>query len=363
MTQQRISFDAADPGLQIYHSFFRRSTKTLREIYKQGDEKNQVVIEQIFRDRNVPIEEQQEQGENLQIGKVDYEERKEEKKEAYERLAQKNKEKANAGFERSHKMAEVIPFGQPILVGHHSEKADRNYRKKINKVFENAIEDNKKADYYSNKVQTIENSKVISIDDPEALKKLECKLETIKAKIEKVKEHNKNCKPFIHLYISKFREGYEQIWNDNGSGDYAKIINGKLIWVSKRVPEEIKAKIETYHKTGKLEQDPIPEDKKVYAAYVLQNLNANKSTIQKRIESLKAKAKIEEIDETTNGINLVVDQNENRVMIYFPGKPNEEIRSKLKHGGFRWSPRNTAWQAFISNRAIMKAREIIKEAI
>ena len=37
-------------------------------------------------------------------------------------------------------MASIIPFGQPILVGHHSEKRDRNYRGRIHKKFERSFE-------------------------------------------------------------------------------------------------------------------------------------------------------------------------------------------------------------------------------
>lgn len=38
-------------------------------------------------------------------------------------------------YNAASKMAEVIPFGQPILVGHHSERRDRNYRSKISSGF------------------------------------------------------------------------------------------------------------------------------------------------------------------------------------------------------------------------------------
>ena len=296
-----------------------------------------------------------------QVGRPDFESRQEEKKEKYEELAAKNHQKSEDGFKTSRKMGDAIPFGQPILVGHHSEKGDRNYRAKIQKKFENAIEDGKKADYYDEKVKNIENTHVISIDDPEAVKKLKEKLINIEAQIEKIKTHNKECKKFIHIGIGQYRKGYQTFWNNNGSGTYAKLIDGVLNWEMKRVPELAKNIIENYVKTGKLEQEEIPEDKKVYAAYHLQNLNGNKSSVKKRIDQLIVKSQIEEIDETTNGINLVVDQSENRVMIYFPGKPDEETRTKLKRNGFRWSPRNTAWQAYISPLAINKAREIIKE--
>ena len=45
--------------------------------------------------------------------------------------ANKKEAESNFRFEKAHNMASVIPFGQPILVGHHSERRDRNYRNKI----------------------------------------------------------------------------------------------------------------------------------------------------------------------------------------------------------------------------------------
>jgi hypothetical protein len=43
-------------------------------------------------------------------------------------LASKHEAKGDEHWQKSEKMLDVIPFGQPILVGHYSEKGDRNYR-------------------------------------------------------------------------------------------------------------------------------------------------------------------------------------------------------------------------------------------
>lgn len=45
-------------------------------------------------------------------------------------LAERHEEKSSAAYQRSHDLVAMIPFGQPILVGHHSERADRNRRAK-----------------------------------------------------------------------------------------------------------------------------------------------------------------------------------------------------------------------------------------
>ena len=45
--------------------------------------------------------------------------------------AEKKRKEADAITSQAMKMASVIPMGQPILIGHHSERRDRNYREKI----------------------------------------------------------------------------------------------------------------------------------------------------------------------------------------------------------------------------------------
>lgn len=65
--------------------------------------------------------------------------------------AKKAEERSEQLFEKAHDMASIIPFGQPILVGHHSEKRDRNYRNRIHNTMRKAFEEEGKAKYYRNK--------------------------------------------------------------------------------------------------------------------------------------------------------------------------------------------------------------------
>jgi len=54
-----------------------------------------------------------------------------------------------------------------------------------------------------------------------------------------------------------------------------------------------------------------------------------------------------------------VDKEDNRVKLFFPGKPSLDTRTKLKGNGFHWSRYNGCWQRMISDWAISSAREII----
>ena len=294
--------------------------------------------------------------------KIDFNECKEAKLERLQELAEKRHTEANQLFDHAKKMSDVIPFGQPILVGHHSENRDRNYRNKIENKMNKAIETSGKAEYYDDRVKAMQTNNAISQDDPEAVQMLKEKLQGIEKDIEQIKEHNKKFKNVIKLEKYNFRDGYESIINANGHKNLAKIIDGVLSWESKRIPDEVKTQIEKYHKTGTWIKSEIPEKEMILPSYHLQNLNGNKSRIKKRIESLLALDQVQEVQEENKetGISYEVNKDENRVMIFFPGKPSEEVRKSLKSKGFRWSPRNMAWQAYINDWNIQRAKEFVE---
>lgn len=104
--------------------------------------------------------------------------------------------KAEAAYEQSAAMASVIPFGQPILVGHHSEGRDRNYRGRIAAAMDRSVEHQHKAGSMTLRAQNIEsalNSSIYS-DDPDAVERLREKLEKLEAEREGIKVYNTSCR-------------------------------------------------------------------------------------------------------------------------------------------------------------------------
>lgn len=220
------------------------------------------------------------------------------KKERYSELAGKAFEKSDTLYERAKGMSEIIPFGQPILVGHHSEGRDRRYRSKITSTFEKAFAEGDKAKYYERKAETV-GTAGISSDDPEAIQKLEIKLARLEDYQRDMREKNAEARAL------------------------------------------------------KLE--------KPFMAYQLSNNSANIRSTKKRIEQLEKQSKIILIQRAGEGWEMKESAEENRIMFIFPGKPEEKIRYLLKSRAFKWSPTRGAWVRMISNNARYAAKMVIEE--
>lgn len=64
-------------------------------------------------------------------------------------------EKAEAVGTEADRLASAIPFGQPILIGHYSEKGDRGFRGRIQSKYAKESELRNKADYHTQKAENI----------------------------------------------------------------------------------------------------------------------------------------------------------------------------------------------------------------
>ena len=127
----------------------------------------------------------------MSIGRTDYSERKERKINALNQRAIKSSVIANQEINSAHEMGSVIPLGQPILIGHHSEKEHRAHLKRIDAAYRRANEAKDKAAYYHNRADAAENNQSISGDDAEAVNRYKSKLEQLEAAQKQMKAVNK----------------------------------------------------------------------------------------------------------------------------------------------------------------------------
>ncbi|MFG2143701.1 DUF3560 domain-containing protein [Streptomyces sp. NPDC048696] len=92
--------------------------------------------------------------------------------------------KSQALYDRAHAQASHIPVGQPVLIGHHSERGDRRRRERIHDTFGKSIEENKRASYWSSREQTAARYEEFRNNPPRTLRRIE-KLEAQLRRVEK----------------------------------------------------------------------------------------------------------------------------------------------------------------------------------
>ena len=120
------------------------------------------------------------------------------KAEKYEEWADNAQKRSDDAFERSQKAVAPIPFGQPILVGHHSERAHRAALRRSDNAMRKCVEESNKAENYSNKADYWEKmADKINLSMPE-------NIEFYSVLLEKQKEYHEGLKsgkyPRRHSY-------------------------------------------------------------------------------------------------------------------------------------------------------------------
>lgn len=60
-------------------------------------------------------------------------------------------------------------------------------------------------------------------------------------------------------------------------------------------------------------------------------------------------------------VKVVYNTEQNRLQLLFQGKPEAEMIQKLKKNGFKWSPRNSAWQRQLTPNALRAMINIVPD--
>ena len=80
-----------------------------------------------------------------------------------------------------------IPLGQPILVGHHSERRHRRHLERIENTVRRGYEALEKAQELESRADAAESRTAIDSDNPEAVRLIEEKIKKLEANVEKSK--------------------------------------------------------------------------------------------------------------------------------------------------------------------------------
>ena len=228
---------------------------------------------------------------------------------------------------RARSMASMIPLGQPILVGHHSEGRDRRYRDRIGGLYQKSFEAESRAKDLRGRAAAV-GTGGISSDDPDALAKLRTELAAVESQIARMKAVN-----LAH----------------------ARYLKNPTTLDTAPITDADKARCRGYEPPYSWEPHP-------FAPFQLTNAGANARRIQKRIKDLEVRDATP-VREPLVGEGWMIDENtaDNRISITFDAIPGPAVRVRLKAAGFRWSPTRGAWVRRRSNAAWAAATYAMEE--
>jgi hypothetical protein len=216
--------------------------------------------------------------------------------------AQKAAARSSQRFDAAHKIADAIPFGQPILVGHHSERHARADQDRIYNNMSKAVELQHLAEHHESKAAGLENmlNRAIFSDDSNATDALRARIAENEAKRDQMKQINA-------LYRKADAAGLLALGIDIDKLK-AKLAEAGSYWGS------------------------AP-----HLPYELTNLGARIRDDKKRLEQVERdqvrKAKAED---SPAGV-LIEPRREGYCLITFAEKPEREILDALKAVGFWWA--------------------------
>lgn len=263
-----------------------------------------------------------------------YELRQQARRERLEAAAARAEAKAERAFRRADLREEVsgIPLGQPVLIGHHSERRHRRALERADRAMRAGIEASKRAKELASRAAGV-GTGGISSDDPEALNKLRARVAELEARQQRMKDAN----ALIRKHAKAGRDAQVAALIEAGRPGVTAV---RLL-----APDCL----------GRIG----------YPDYALSNNNANIRRLKLRIKALELRAHDADAgpaEPSDFGSGITVEHRDDRICVAFPGKPAETIRTDLKRHGFKWSPTRGAWVRMPSSTARYHAERIAAEA-
>ena len=203
-----------------------------------------------------------------------YRERRERRAARREEWAEKRDEKAKGRFGAADQLAKRFDFGQPILVGHHSEKGARRDQEKIHGNMRQGVEDQKVASRHREAADTIRGQLDRSVysDDHDAIARLQSRIDEREARRTRIKEINRAAGKVCRELGIKRTGHYEHM----GPVAAAAKASIELCKRTEASPDEVSDIAEGLQYNGTVG----------YPSYVLTNLGGNIRRDKKRLARL-----------------------------------------------------------------------------
>ncbi|MCC6874296.1 MAG: DUF3560 domain-containing protein [Sandaracinaceae bacterium] len=253
-----------------------------------------------------------------------YEKKQAERRERLLKRAARADAEAKAAYKAGDVIAQGIPLGQPILVGHHSEKRHRRDLAKIDRAMRKSIDADKKAAELRHRAASVGTAGVSS-DDPDAMEKLAEKLASLERDRDRMKAIN-----------AAFKRG-----------GWPAVLDRQLVSA---------AQVE------RLERDMtfVPGGTELpFPSYVFTNTSAEIRRVRLRLAELRAGPPTFEPIEGP-GWRIEARPEINRVAVELDKKPAPDVIAKFKRGGWRWSPREGAWLRHLNQAGLSAAEQVIQ---
>lgn len=266
-----------------------------------------------------------------------YEQRQEQKRQRYLDRAKAAERASDAAFNSTANKTLANMQGEPIKIGHHSERRHRRLIERADRDMRRSIDESNKAKHYEQKAATVGRGG-ISSDDPEALAKLRAKL-----------------------------EGLEKMQADMKAAN--KIIRSKP--KNESTPEKIEQLTAMGFESGRAHQLFKPDfcGRIGFPSYALQNNNANIKRVRLRVATLEhaEQAKQEAGDDTErvthegDGFQVVEHIDDGRIWFVFDSKPSRETCQMMRRNGWKWSRQRMAWVRHLNGNGRASAQCVAKQ--
>jgi len=95
-----------------------------------------------------------------------------------------------------------------------------------------------------------------------------------------------------------------------------------------------------------------------FAPFMLTNNKARIKTLKQSVEKEEKRLSEESKEISTEAVKVVDSPEENRIQLFFNGKPEDAERQRLKQNGFKWSPTRGCWQRFRTIDTKVKIKQL-----
>lgn len=219
-------------------------------------------------------------------------------------LAAKHEAAADSRYASYRGITDRIPLGQPIIVGHHSERGHRADIKRMDNHIRAMSRHLDAAKHFKARAETAKSSHIIQADDPDAIDKINERIKDLEHTRDEMKRINKEFKRTGSIDTITMDDNLRRIATQYMSSSYRP------------------------------DSNPFP-------SYQITSYTTRIREAKRRAERLTQAADFEGWSHQ----GFECSQEDGYIVLRCPYKPNEETRRRLKRHPFslKWSGRLKAW--------------------